>query len=103
MHWDGQISKVIELLGGEPLSHDRQLRGQGRAGDRWRVRIGHATVKRLLGVGAQVLIADVDVRGAESLAATSDNATAVRCDVSNPDTSRPRSKRPWSNSAVSTS
>ncbi len=47
--------------------------------------IGHATVKRLLGVGAQVLIADVDVRGAESLAATSDNATAVRCDVSNPD------------------
>jgi NAD(P)-dependent dehydrogenase (short-subunit alcohol dehydrogenase family) len=47
--------------------------------------IGRATALRLLGAGARVLIADVNLAGAQSVADTHDNAAAIRCDVANPD------------------
>lgn len=46
--------------------------------------IGRATVTRLLDAGARVLIADVNLTAAESLAETHSAATALRCDVSEP-------------------
>jgi len=46
--------------------------------------IGRATVVRLLKAGARVLIADVSLAAAQSLAENNSAATALRCDVSDP-------------------
>lgn len=46
--------------------------------------IGRATVLRLLDAGAKVLIADVNLSAAQSLVEKSSAATALRCDVSDP-------------------
>ncbi len=46
--------------------------------------IGRAIVIRLLDAGANVLIADVDLPSAQTLAGTSSAATALHCDVSKP-------------------